>query len=158
MPDRKTPREILSAAGKLDKDVIAVSYRGRTVDLHTPVEATAARADAHPRHAIPTASRSSATRPPTSWPTRSSASSRARKVTIGPAIDDGFYYDFDKPGGGFTEDDLRTIEQAMARGHQGGLALPPRGRHARRGQAHVRGDGRDLQGRDHRRHPARTKR
>src|ERR1019366_1255964 len=35
------------------------------------------------------------------------------KVTIGPAIDDGFYYDFDKPGGGFTDDDLRKIEQAM---------------------------------------------
>jgi threonyl-tRNA synthetase len=36
------------------------------------------------------------------------------KVTIGPAIDEGFYYDFDKPGGGFTDDDLRRIEQAMA--------------------------------------------
>jgi threonyl-tRNA synthetase len=34
-------------------------------------------------------------------------------VTIGPAIDDGFYYDFDKPGGGFTDDDLRKIEQTM---------------------------------------------
>src|SRR5271154_687850 len=37
MPDRQTPREILSLAGKLDKDVIAVRYRGRSVDLHTPI-------------------------------------------------------------------------------------------------------------------------
>ena len=42
MADRKTPREILSAAGKLDKDIIAVKLRGKVVDLHTPVEASAA--------------------------------------------------------------------------------------------------------------------
>jgi threonyl-tRNA synthetase len=35
------------------------------------------------------------------------------KVTIGPAIEDGFYYDFAKPGDAFTEDDLRQIEQTM---------------------------------------------
>src|SRR5262249_61202076 len=35
------------------------------------------------------------------------------KVTIGPAIEEGFYYDFDKPGGAFTEEDLATIEKAM---------------------------------------------
>lgn len=34
------------------------------------------------------------------------------KVTIGPAIEDGFYYDFDKKGP-FTDDDLRKIEQRM---------------------------------------------
>ncbi|MBV9947559.1 MAG: threonine--tRNA ligase, partial [Myxococcales bacterium] len=39
--ERKTPREILSAQGKLDRDVIAVKLRGRTVDLHTPVDAVA---------------------------------------------------------------------------------------------------------------------
>lgn len=34
------------------------------------------------------------------------------KVTIGPAIDNGFYYDFDveKP---FSEEDLRAIEEEM---------------------------------------------
>src|SRR5262249_58191194 len=35
------------------------------------------------------------------------------KVTIGPAIEDGFYYDFDKPGGAFTEEDLAKIEKTM---------------------------------------------
>ena len=34
------------------------------------------------------------------------------KPTIGPAIDDGFYYDFDVPEA-FTEDDLRAIEAKM---------------------------------------------
>ncbi len=34
------------------------------------------------------------------------------RPTIGPAIDDGFYYDFDVPEP-FTEDDLRQIEQKM---------------------------------------------
>ncbi len=34
------------------------------------------------------------------------------KFGIGPAIENGFYYDFDKPGG-FTEDDLRAIEKKM---------------------------------------------
>ena len=34
------------------------------------------------------------------------------KLAIGPAIDDGFYYDFDKDGG-FTPDDLEKIEAEM---------------------------------------------
>jgi threonyl-tRNA synthetase len=36
------------------------------------------------------------------------------KFSIGPAIEDGFYYDFDLPGGGtFSEDDLVAIEDRM---------------------------------------------
>lgn len=35
------------------------------------------------------------------------------RVTIGPAIENGFYYDFDYPPG-FNEDDLRKIEERMA--------------------------------------------
>ncbi len=36
------------------------------------------------------------------------------KFTIGPAIEDGFYYDFDLPGGAtFSEDDLARIEAKM---------------------------------------------
>src|SRR6516162_2228226 len=112
MADRKTPREILSAAGKLDKDVIAVKLRGKTVDLHTPVEAAAA--DLTPirvtdpdglaviRHSTAHVMADAVQR---LFP--------GTKVTIGPAIEDGFYYDFDKPGGGFTEEDLQKIEQAM---------------------------------------------
>ena len=112
MPDRKTPREILLVSGPLDRDVIAVKLRGKTVDLHTPVEATpseltlirASDADglAVIRHSTAHVMADAVQR---LFP--------GTKVTIGPAIDDGFYYDFDKPGGGFTEDDLRRIEQAM---------------------------------------------
>jgi threonyl-tRNA synthetase len=112
MPERKTPREILSANGKLDKDIIAVKLRGRIVDLHTPVEAgatdlVAVRAQdpeglAVIRHSTAHVMADAVQR---MFP--------GTKVTIGPAIDDGFYYDFDKPGGGFTDDDLRKIEQAM---------------------------------------------
>ncbi len=35
------------------------------------------------------------------------------KVTFGPATASGFYYDFDKPGGPFTDEDLARIEDAM---------------------------------------------
>ena len=112
MPERKTPRELLVAAGALDKDVIAVKYRGRTVDLHTPIDAGAT-------DLVPIRSSSpeglAVIRHSTAH-VMADAVQRlfpGTKVTIGPAIDDGFYYDFDKPGGGFTEEDLRAIEQAM---------------------------------------------
>jgi threonyl-tRNA synthetase len=113
MPDRKTPRELLSAAGKLDKDVVAVKLGTRTVDLHTPVDvsvdaltpikATDPDGLAVIRHSTAHVMADAVQR---LFP--------GTKVTIGPAIEDGFYYDFDKPGGGFTEDDLRRIEQTMA--------------------------------------------
>lgn len=35
------------------------------------------------------------------------------RVTIGPSIEDGFYYDFDYPDGTFTPDDLEKIESRM---------------------------------------------
>ena len=34
------------------------------------------------------------------------------KFGIGPAIEDGYYYDFDRPDG-FTEEDLRALEKKM---------------------------------------------
>jgi threonyl-tRNA synthetase len=119
MADRKTPREILSAAGKLDKDVIAVKLRGKAspardtiIDLHTPVEASAA--DLVPIRA--TDPEGLAVIRHSTAHVMADAVQRlfpGTKVTIGPAIEDGFYYDFDKPGGGFTEEDLSRIEQVM---------------------------------------------
>ena len=35
------------------------------------------------------------------------------KVTIGPSIETGFYYDFDRPDGSFTDQDLEAIESEM---------------------------------------------
>jgi threonyl-tRNA synthetase len=112
MPDRKTPREILSATGKLDPQVVAVTWRGRTVDLHTPIEASASELTpiratdpgglAVIRHSTAHVMADAVQR---LFP--------GTKVTIGPAIEDGFYYDFDKPGGGFTDDDLRRVEEVM---------------------------------------------
>lgn len=112
MPDRETPREILASAGPLDKDVIAVKCRGHVVDLHTPVTAKAAElalvraGDAEGlaviRHSTAHVMADAVQR---LFP--------GTKVTIGPAIEDGFYYDFDKPGAGFTDEDLRKIEYVM---------------------------------------------
>ena len=36
------------------------------------------------------------------------------QVTFGPATEDGFYYDFDRPAGPFSEDELRQIEEKMS--------------------------------------------
>ena len=46
------------------------------------------------------------------------------KLAIGPAIDDGFYYDFDREGG-FTPDDLEKIEAEMKKIVKENLALKP---------------------------------
>ncbi len=40
------------------------------------------------------------------------------KVAIGPAIEDGFYYDFDLPRS-VTPEDLAEIEKRMRRDHPG---------------------------------------
>ncbi len=37
------------------------------------------------------------------------------QVTIGPAIENGFYYDFDRPEGSFNDEDLKAIEAEMGR-------------------------------------------
>ncbi len=112
MNERKTPRDLLAAAGKLEKDIIAVKQGGRILDLHTPTEAssgeltpirsTDAEGLAVIRHSTAHVMADAVQR---LFP--------GTKVTIGPAIDDGFYYDFDKPGAGFSDDDLVRIEQAM---------------------------------------------
>jgi threonyl-tRNA synthetase len=108
---KKTPREILQAQGKLDKDVVAVKTDGRVVDLHTPVEETAALQPLR------------ATDPEGLQVIRHSTAHvmadavqrlfPGTKVTIGPAIEDGFYYDFDKPGAAFSDEDLAKIEETM---------------------------------------------
>lgn len=45
------------------------------------------------------------------------------QVTIGPVIDNGFYYDFARPEGAFSEDDLRAIEKKMTEIIQRGSAF-----------------------------------
>ena len=108
-----TPAEIASSIGKrLAKDAIAAKVDGDWVDLDRPIDHDAAVSIVTPdtpdgrevlRH--------------------STAHVMAQAVTdlfpgaryaIGPAIADGFYYDFELPEGRhFTEDDLGRIEARM---------------------------------------------
>ncbi len=108
---RVLPRERLAQEGKLAKDVIAVRAAGKVYDLITPVPADAPLEiirEADPagleviRHSSAHVMADAVQR---LFP--------GTKVTIGPAIEDGFYYDFDRPDGPFTEEDLAKIESTM---------------------------------------------
>lgn len=110
MGAKKTGRELLAEKGLL-KDVVAISVAGKVIDLHTPIDVDAAyelvttqdpRGLAVIRHSSAHVMADAVQR---LFP--------GTKVTIGPSIDDGFYYDFKKPEGTFSEDDLAKIEKAM---------------------------------------------
>ena len=105
------PRERLAREGKLAKDVIAVRVDGRVRDLMTPVPPDAPleiirETDEEGldviRHSTAHVMADAVQR---LFP--------GTKVTIGPAIEDGFYYDFDRPDGPFTDEDLARIEKEM---------------------------------------------
>jgi threonyl-tRNA synthetase len=113
MSEKQTPLALLKARGKVDSHVVAVLVNGKTVDLHTPIDPSLPFTpvlDTEPaglrviRHSTAHVMADAVQR---LFP--------GTHVTIGPAIDDGFYYDFEKQGGGFTEEDLRTIEAEMIR-------------------------------------------
>jgi threonyl-tRNA synthetase len=112
MSSRQTPRDRLSAEGKLDSHVVAVRIDGKIVDLHTPIDPTVALTPIRDtdKDAVSVIRHSTAH-------VMADAVQRlfpGTHVTIGPAIEDGFYYDFEKQGQGFTDDDLRKIEEVMA--------------------------------------------
>jgi threonyl-tRNA synthetase len=104
-------RELLKQKGQLEADVVAIKVGDAIVDLHASVAPdttyTVIR-ETDPaglqviRHSTAHVMADAVQR---LFP--------GTKVTIGPAIEDGFYYDFDKPGGGFTEEDLALIEKTM---------------------------------------------
>ncbi len=109
--EKQTPLALLKAQGKVDSHVVAVLANGKVTDLHTPVDASLPLTpvlDTEPaglrviRHST---AHVMADAVQSLFP--------GTHVTIGPAIEDGFYYDFEKQGGGFTEDDLRRIEEVM---------------------------------------------
>ncbi len=109
-----TAKQLLLAQSNgapLDKDIVAVSVDGKTVDLHTPIPADSRLTPI--RSSDPAGLR--VIRHSTAH-VMADAVQRlfpGTKVTIGPAIDDGFFYDFAKPEGTFTEEDLATIEKKM---------------------------------------------
>ena len=113
-PARQTPGELLKQRGELADDVIAVRIGGKIVDLLTPV---AADAELEPiRTSEPdglAVIRHSAAH------VMADAVQRlfpGTQVTIGPAIDAGFYYDFARPDGEhFSDKDLQAIEKEMRR-------------------------------------------
>jgi threonyl-tRNA synthetase len=112
MAERIPARELVKQKGKLTDEVVAIKIDGNVVDLHSPVDASTASFDvikATDKEGIQVIRHSTAH-------VMADAVQKlfpGTKVTIGPAIEDGFFYDFDKPGGGFTDDDLEKIERTM---------------------------------------------
>ena len=100
-----------SISPRLAADCLAASVNGATVDMMRPIEEDASVKfykwdDAEGKHAF--------------WHTSSHLLAEALealypgiKFGIGPAIDNGFYYDVDSPVA-ITEADLQTIENKMA--------------------------------------------
>lgn len=113
MSDRIPALELVKQKGQLADDVVAIKTTdGKIIDLHTPVDAstefTVVRTT--DKEGIQVIRHSTAH-------VMADAVQKlfpGTKVTIGPAIEDGFYYDFDKAGGGgFTDDDLKKIEKTI---------------------------------------------
>ena len=112
-PRGVTGAEIAASIGKrLAKDALAAKVDGEWVDLDRPIDHDAAVTIVTP-----------ATPDGREVLRHSTAHVMAQAVTdlfpgaryaIGPAIEDGFYYDFELPDGRhFTEDDLGRIEARM---------------------------------------------
>ncbi|HEX6765767.1 MAG TPA: threonine--tRNA ligase, partial [Polyangiaceae bacterium] len=96
---------------QLADDIVAVRIGGRIVDLHTPVDPTSdiTPIRTHDAAALEVIRHSAAH-------VMADAVQRlfpGTQVTIGPAIDAGFYYDFARPEGQFSDADLAAIEGEM---------------------------------------------
>ena len=107
-PARKTPGELLRERGQHADDIIAVRSGGEIFDLHTPIPVDAELVPIRVnepaglevlRHSAAHVMADAVQR---LFP--------GTQVTIGPAIDSGFYYDFSRPDGHFTDADLAAIE------------------------------------------------
>src|SRR5690242_19363039 len=112
-PARVTARELFAADLENDPSIIGARVGDRTFDLHTPF-AVPEGATATPVRAADPAGLA-IVRHSTAH-VMADAVQRlfpGTKVTIGPATAHGFYYDFDKPSGPFTDEDLARIEEKM---------------------------------------------
>ncbi|MEY2397391.1 MAG: threonyl-tRNA synthetase, partial [Actinomycetota bacterium] len=108
-----TTADLAASVGKrLAADAVAAVVDGEEVDLNTPLTdgasvaiVTAGTDDG--RHVLRHSTAHVLAQAVTQlWP--------GAKFAIGPPIQDGFYYDFELPGGAhFTEDDLGRIEERM---------------------------------------------
>src|SRR3954447_20254402 len=113
LPAGTTGADLAASIGKnLAKAAVAATVDGATVDLSRPLEDGATVAivteDSDDgryvlRHSTAHVMAQAVLQ---LWP--------GAKFAIGPPIEDGFYYDFDLPGGAhFTDDDLERIEVRM---------------------------------------------
>ena len=108
-----TARQFAESIGpRLAKAAVAASFDGTLVDLDTPLpdgaEVSVITSDSEPgrdvlRHSTAHVLAQAVLR---LWP--------GAHFAIGPVIEDGFYYDFELPGGAhFSDEDLEAIETAM---------------------------------------------
>jgi threonyl-tRNA synthetase len=113
LADGSTALDLAAAVGpRLAKDALAAVVDGSLTDLGTVLATGSTVSIVTPksdlgrevlRHSSAHVLAQAVTR---LWP--------GAKYAIGPAIQDGFYYDFDLPGGAhFSDDDLGTIESVM---------------------------------------------
>jgi threonyl-tRNA synthetase len=113
LPDGSSALDLAAAIGKrLAKDALAAQVNGHLTDLTTPLPAGAVVSIITPasdvgreviRHSSAHVLAQAVTR---LWP--------GAHYAIGPAITDGFYYDFELPGGEhFSDDDLERIDAEM---------------------------------------------
>jgi threonyl-tRNA synthetase len=113
LPEGSSALDLASAIGKrLAKDALAAQVNGNLTDLSTPLPPDAVVSIVTPaselgreviRHSSAHVLAQAVTR---LWP--------GAHYAIGPAITDGFYYDFELPGGDhFSDDDLTRIEAEM---------------------------------------------
>jgi threonyl-tRNA synthetase len=115
LPDGSTALDLAGSIGKrLAKAAVAATVDGRETDLTRPLhggETVAIITDDSPegRHVL----RHSTSHVMAQAVTRLFPGA---KFSIGPAIENGFYYDFELPGGKtFSDDDLEAIEAEMRR-------------------------------------------
>jgi threonyl-tRNA synthetase len=113
LPEGSSAYDLASAIGKrLAKDALAAQVNGQLTDLAAPLPDGATVAIVTPtssdgreviRHSTAHVLAQAVTR---LWP--------GAHYAIGPAITDGFYYDFELPGGAhFSDDDLSRIDAEM---------------------------------------------
>ena len=113
LPSGATASDLATSIGRgLAKAAVAADVDGREVDLATPltdgarvaiITADSDRGRYVLRHSTAHVLAQAVTQ---LWP--------GAKFAIGPPIEDGFYYDFDLPGGArFTDEDLERIEARM---------------------------------------------
>src|SRR3972149_5221201 len=99
-----------AAKGAIDSDVVAARLNGELIDLARPLTAGGSLGFVK----VSTPEGMEVLRHSTSHVMAQAVKELfpSAKVTIGPAIKDGFYYDFDYPPG-FKPDDLEKIEKRM---------------------------------------------